>query len=110
MAFQVQVSGKILPTEAGATRPSSDELVDFHGIALFVYDRPEDLEAMLSHQYYIDVVEPDEGVFIDKEAPGGGMVATYIGRNVEVVNNPRGVWPGDEETRVKFQELFDSYA
>ncbi|CRK11482.1 hypothetical protein BN1723_001814 [Verticillium longisporum] len=107
---QVQVGGKIPATVAGAAEPASNELVDFDGIAMFLYEAPEVLGAMLSHPYYTAVVEPDEHVFIDKSAPGNGMVATYIGNHVEVVDRARDVWVGDDVTRIKFQQLFDSYA
>ncbi|KAM0327988.1 hypothetical protein ACHAQA_005387 [Verticillium albo-atrum] len=107
---QVQVGGKIPPTAGGATEPSSNELVDFDGIAMFLYEAPEVLVAMLSHPYYLAIVEPDEHVFIDKAAPGGGMVATYIGNHVEIVDRARDVWVGDDAQRIKFQQLFDSYA
>lgn len=76
---------------------------------MFLYESADDLTAMLSHPYYIDVVEPDEHVFIDKSAYGNGMVATYIGENIEVVDDERSVWVGDKKTRNKYQRLFKSY-
>ncbi|KAJ4219320.1 hypothetical protein NW757_014561 [Fusarium falciforme] len=106
---QVHVRGKIVPTEAGASEPASNELVDFDGIAMFLYQSPDVLAAMLSHPYYLNVVEPDEHVFIDKEAFGNGMVATYIGEHVEAVDRARDVWVGDKSTRKKYQKLFNSY-
>ncbi|KAI6781921.1 uncharacterized protein J7T54_005131 [Emericellopsis cladophorae] len=106
---QIQVGGQILPTEGGASAPASDELVDFDGIAMFLYESPEVLTAMLSHPYYLDVVEPDEHVFIDKDAFGLGMVATFIGTNVEVVDRARDVWIGDEDTHEQYQEIFEAY-
>ncbi|KAL6400112.1 hypothetical protein AUP68_15804 [Ilyonectria robusta] len=106
---QVQVGGKIPPTAAGASEPDSNELVDFDGIAMFLYASSDVLTAMLSHPYYLEVVEPDEHVFIDKEAFGGGMVATYIGKNIEAVDRAKDVWVGDKATRKKYQKLFKSY-
>lgn len=107
--YQIQVGGKIVPTDAGASAPASNNLVDFDGVAMFLYESADDLTAMLSHPYYIDVVEPDEHVFIDKSAYGNGMVATYIGENIEVVDDERSVWVGDKKTRNKYQRLFKSY-
>ncbi|KAH7141112.1 EthD domain-containing protein [Dactylonectria macrodidyma] len=106
---QVQVGGKILPTEAGASAPASQKLVEFDGIAMFLYESADVLTAMLSHPYYTEVVEPDEHVFIDKNAFGGGMVATFIGNHIEAVDRGRDVWIGDKVTRRKYQKLFDSY-
>jgi hypothetical protein len=76
---------------------------------MFLYKSADVLAAMLSHPYYVEVVEPDEHVFIDKNAFGGGMVATYIGTHIEVLNHARDVWVGDEATREKYQDIFDSY-
>ncbi|CAM1503372.1 Fc.00g081480.m01.CDS01 [Cosmosporella sp. VM-42] len=106
---QVQVGGQIVPTAAGASEPASNELVDFDGIAMFLYGSADVLTAMLSHPYYIEVVEPDEHVFIDKEAFGNGMVATYIGKHIEAVDRARDVWVGDRATLRKFQKLFNTY-
>lgn len=76
---------------------------------MFLYASADVLTAMLSHPYYLEVVEPDEHVFIDKEAFGGGMVATYIGKNIEAVDGAKDVWVGDKATRKKYQKLFKSY-
>lgn len=107
--LQVHVGGEILPQVAGEPSPSSDELVGFDGIAMFLYPSADVLVAMLSHPYYTDIVEPDERVFIDKSAPGGGMVATYIGKHVEAVNRGHDVWLGDRETIKKYQDIFNTY-
>jgi hypothetical protein len=106
---KIQVGGQILPTEGGSLRPASNMTVEFDGIAMFLYKSADVLTAMLSHPYYIDVVEPDEHVFIDKAAFGSGMVATFIGSQVEVVNERKDVWVGDESVRALYQEMFDSY-
>lgn len=103
------MGGKILPVEAGASEPASNTLVEFDGIAMFLYESAEVLTAMLSHPYYLEVVEPDEHVFIDKEAFGGGMVATFIGNHIEAVNQGKDVWVGDRATRGKYKKLFESY-
>jgi hypothetical protein len=76
---------------------------------MFLYSSPEVLTAMLSHPYYIDVVEPDEWVFIDKAAFGGGMVATYVGAHVEAVDAAQNVWDGDAATLDHYNTVFQSY-
>ncbi|KAH7322387.1 EthD domain-containing protein [Stachybotrys elegans] len=106
---QIQVGGQILPTAGGSSRPASNVTVEFDGIAMFLYKSADVLTEMLSHPYYINVVEPDEHVFIDKAAFGTGMVATFIGSQVEVVNERKDVWIGDESVRAQYQEVFDSY-
>ncbi|KAF4344003.1 hypothetical protein FBEOM_2047 [Fusarium beomiforme] len=106
---QVRVAGKIVPTGASATEPVSNELVNFDGIAMFLYESADVLTDMLSHPYYVNVVEPDEHVFIDKAAYGNGMVATYIGEHIDVVDDAKSVWVGDKETLSKYQMLFKKY-
>ncbi|KIL87475.1 hypothetical protein FAVG1_09181 [Fusarium avenaceum] len=106
---QIRVAGKIVPTNAGATEPVSNDLVDFDGIAMFLYQSAGDLTDMLSHPYYIEIVEPDEHILIDKSAHGGGMVATYIGKHIEVVDNSQNVWKGDRKTLAKYERLFRTY-
>ncbi|KAF5022705.1 hypothetical protein F66182_5253 [Fusarium sp. NRRL 66182] len=106
---QIQAGGKIVPTDGGATEPVSTELVGFDGIAMFLYESADVLTAMLSHPYYLQVVEPDEHVFIDKTAHGQGMVATYIGKHIEAVDDAADAWLGDAVTRLKYQKLFNQY-
>ncbi|KAH7205535.1 EthD domain-containing protein [Fusarium oxysporum] len=106
---QVRVAGKIVPTDAGATEPVSNNLVDFDGIAMFLYESADVLIDMLSHPYYVNVVEPDEHVFIDKSAHGNSMVATYIGEHIDAVDDAKSVWKGDKKTLSKYQKLFKEY-
>ncbi|RKL34047.1 hypothetical protein BFJ72_g9534 [Fusarium proliferatum] len=109
LPYQVRVAGKIVPTDAGATQPVSNQLVDFDGIAMFLYESSDVLIDMLSHPYYVNVVEPDEHVFIDKSAHGNGMVATYIGEHIDAVDDAKSVWKGDKKTLSKYQKLFKKY-
>lgn len=76
---------------------------------MFLYETPEVLEDMLAHPYYLEVVEPDEQEFIDKNAFGAGMVATFIGTHIEAVDGARDVWVGNEETRQKYEQTFEEY-
>ncbi|KAI1066900.1 hypothetical protein LB506_012006 [Fusarium annulatum] len=109
LPYQVRAAGKIVPTDAGATQPVSNQLVDFDGIAMFLYESSDVLIDMLSHPYYVNVVEPDEHVFIDKSAHGNGMVATYIGEHIDAVDDAKSVWKGDKKTLSKYQKLFKKY-
>ncbi|KAK6813232.1 hypothetical protein RU639_011106 [Aspergillus parasiticus] len=106
---QILVGGMIPPTASGADQPANTTLLSFDGIAMFLYPDPSALTAMLSHPYYIDVVEKDEETFIDKSAYGDGMVATFVGNNVEVVDERSNVWAGDAATAEKYQKLLESY-
>ncbi|GKT47615.1 uncharacterized protein ColSpa_07796 [Colletotrichum spaethianum] len=106
---QIQVSGQILPTLVGQDAPSSNVPVEFDGIAMLLYPSVEVIHAFVTHPYYVDVVEPDEHSFMDKSAFGAGMVATFRGSHVEVVDDNKYVWAGDQATRHKYQELFETY-
>ena len=99
----------ILPQAAGSPEPESRELVGFDGVALFLYTNPDDIAAFVAHPYYKEVVAPDEAVFIDTQAYNGGMVATYVGPHVDVVEGGDDVWAGDDGTRAEYQALFDKY-
>ncbi|KAF6801125.1 ethyl tert-butyl ether degradation [Colletotrichum sojae] len=106
---QVRAGGQILPTEMGADAPASTTPVEFDGVAMFMYRAPEVLAAFVAHPYYTEVVLPDEHVFIDKAAFGGGQVATFVGPHFEVVNDKQDVWIGNSTMREKYQKIFDSY-
>ncbi|GKT66240.1 ethyl tert-butyl ether degradation protein [Colletotrichum tofieldiae] len=107
--IKIQVGGQILPTAAGSSEPASTEPVNFDGIAMFLYKSDEVLTAMLAHPYYLEVVEPDEHVFIDKAAFGAGMVATFVGTDIEIVDGKQDVWVGDQAIREKYEKVFQSY-
>ena len=92
-----------------ATEPFSDKLIEFDGIALFLYEKPEFLAAILRHPYYIDVVAPDEALFIDKAAFGNGQVATYVGTHISAVDDNQDDWAGNDVVREKYRKLFESY-
>ncbi|WZH49756.1 EthD domain-containing protein [Fusarium acuminatum] len=106
---EIRVAGKIVPTNAGATEPASNNLVDFDGIAMFLYQSADVLTDMLSYPYYIEIVEPDEHTLIDKSAHRSGMVATYAGEHIEVVDDSQNIWEGDRKTLAKYQRLLGTY-
>ncbi|KAF5597247.1 hypothetical protein FPCIR_3674 [Fusarium pseudocircinatum] len=106
--IQIQVGGTIVSTGSGATQPVFNELVGFDAIAMFLYVSADVLTAMLPHTYYL-AVEPDEHVFIDKSAYSKGMVATYVGKDIEAVDHTRGVWKGDPVSLKKYQDIFNTY-
>ncbi|KAH0420301.1 hypothetical protein CcaCcLH18_14093 [Colletotrichum camelliae] len=106
---QIQVGGYALPIAAGTTEPSSDVPVAYDGIAIFLYPSSSNIDAMLDDEYYQKVVRPDEAVFIDKSAFGGGQVATVVGIFWGVVSNNDNIWVGNRTKENYYQQLFDSY-
>ncbi|KAJ0162940.1 hypothetical protein CTA2_3789 [Colletotrichum tanaceti] len=106
---QIRVSGQVLPTLVGRDGPSSGVPVEFDGIAMLLYPSVEVINAFVTHPYYADVVEPDEHNFMDKSAFGAGMVATFRGAQIQVVDDNEYVWTGDPATRQTYMDLFETY-
>lgn len=98
-----------LPVEIGTDQPASLEPVEFDGIVQFTVQGPDEMEIITAHPYYLEIVVPDEGNFIDTEAFGHGRIASYMGRQVEGISQAEDVWVGDEELRAKYQEVFETY-
>lgn len=40
--------------------------------------------------YYIEVIEPDERILLDKDRPGRGVLGSYRGKMVELIHGGRG--------------------
>lgn len=53
----------------------------------------------------MEVIEPDERVLLDKEGPGSGVVASFVGREVKMVEGGMGVGGKGEEFRRGFEEF-----
>lgn len=107
--LQIQVGGKIPPTAPNAETLDTAGLIEFDGIAMFLYEKAENLDALTSHPYYTDVIEPDENKFIDKSAFNKGSVATFTGMQVEVVEDKQNVWEGNGTLREEYQKKFETY-
>lgn len=78
-------------TEPGSTEAASADLVPFDGIAMFLYKSQEVMDAMLTHPYYAEVIQPDEAKLIDKNAFNGGQIATFTGSQVAVLDDKKDV-------------------
>lgn len=70
--------------ESGGETP---DLVEFDGIAMFLVPSLESFKAAVEDRYYLNVVQPDEYNLMDKNAPGRGVVASFEGVVVPVVQN-----------------------
>ncbi|KZL83040.1 ethyl tert-butyl ether degradation [Colletotrichum incanum] len=112
--WQAQHAPKVAPLAVHFTitryhEPASTEPVNFDGIAMFLYKSHDVLTAMLAHPYYLEVVEPDEHVFIDKAAFGAGMVASFVGTDIEIVDGKQDVWVANQATQEKYEKVFQAY-
>jgi hypothetical protein len=45
------------------------------------------MEARGSDAYYTDIVKTDEERFLDKDAPGAGIVAIFMGDSVPIIES-----------------------
>ncbi|KAH4853749.1 hypothetical protein HBH75_104340 [Parastagonospora nodorum] len=89
---QIHTTGSMVPIPSTASAPNAlhtIELpttpVEFDGIAMFLVPSLEQFTVAFQDRYYVEVIEPDERVLLDKEGPGSGIVASFVGREVRLV-------------------------
>jgi hypothetical protein len=68
------------------SQPTGD-LFHFDGIAFFEVPRHVNFVDAFSDPYYAKFIEPDENRFVDKASEHGGILATYEGRTVTLVDH-----------------------
>lgn len=111
---QIHTSGLITPLPSSASAPNAsaeklpDSPVHFDGIAMFEVRSLEEFRKAFEDPYFKEVVEPDEWKLIDKAGLGKGIVVSYSGSLVSVID--RGLSTlGDqgEEAKRKF-EVFEA--
>ena len=81
------------------------EPVEFDGIAMFTVPNLEQFNLAFQDPYYINVIEPDECDLIDKDGPGSGVIASFQGPMLDMVNATQSTI-GDKgrEYRAQFEE------
>ncbi|KAF2117321.1 hypothetical protein BDV96DRAFT_571901 [Lophiotrema nucula] len=85
---QIQASGTIL---ANRSHSDTTETVEFDGIALSQTSDPGLMMKGLASveeggdAYYNEVVKVDEDRFLDRQAPGEGVVAVFFGKEIAVI-------------------------
>ncbi|CAN8096099.1 unnamed protein product [Discula destructiva] len=103
---QLRTHGTVLPNSSAASAPNASEHtatepVEFDGIAMFLVPSLDAFRQMVEDPYYLHVVEPDEHNLIDKSGPGGGVVASFQGTVVSVVQDGRDAMDEGTEQGVK---------
>lgn len=83
-------------------------LVEFDGIAMFLVPSLDNIKAAVEDPYYINVVKPDEYNLMDTSAPGRGVVASFHGLMVPIVQNGHDA-TGDE-LRAEVQKSREAFA
>lgn len=99
----------MVPVAASASAPNAlstgelpDTPVEFDGIAMFLVPSLQQFMEAFKDPYYIDIIEPDERMMIDKAGPGSGLIASFRGKMLEM-ESKADVSKGDEY-RKKFEE------
>lgn len=83
-------------------------LVEFDGIAMFLVPSLDSFRAAVEDPYYLKVVEPDEHNLMDKSATGRGVVASFQGLIVPVVQD--GVDATGDELSAEVQKSRKAFA
>lgn len=83
-------------------------LVEFDGIAMFLVASLDSFKTAVEDPYYLNVVLPDEYNLMDKSAPGRGVVASYQGNIVPIVQN--GVDATGDELSKEVQKSREAFA
>ncbi|KAH5248957.1 hypothetical protein HBI71_168400 [Parastagonospora nodorum] len=99
---QIHTTGSMVPIPSTASAPNALHTIDlptmpveFDGIAMFLVPSLEQFTAAFQDRYYVEVIEPDERVLLDKEGPGSGIVASFVGREVRLVEGGRSTVGGE---------------
>lgn len=82
--------------------------IEFDGIAMFLVPSLKQFTDAFKDPYYVEVIEPDEREMLDKAGPGSGVVASFQGKMIDVVNAGNSAIDGREESkeyRRKFEEF-----
>jgi len=87
---QIHLAGTLPPTNT-ATQQSphstSTNTLHFDGIATFEVPADVQFADAFKDPYYTAVIEPDEARFIDKEGQGSGVLATFEGKTMTILDH-----------------------
>lgn len=75
--------------------------VKFDGIATWEVPSLEKFMEALEDPYYKDVIAPDEHNILDKEGLGAGIVATFTGKMITVVDGGKSLVDNAEKDEYK---------
>jgi hypothetical protein len=80
----------------------------FDGIAMFEVPSIEDFPAAFRDPYFLNIVDPDEYNLIDKKGFQGGLIASYMGNMVSVLDHNQSQLGSKGEAYKKKWEEFES--
>jgi hypothetical protein len=59
----------------------------YDGIALFEITSLETFGAAFADPYYVEKIKPDEDRFLDRNAPGDGVLMRHQGKLVKIIDH-----------------------
>jgi hypothetical protein len=80
----------------------------FDGIAMFEVTSIEKFPAAFKDPYFVSVVDPDEYNLIDKTGFQGGLIASYIGNMVSILDHNQTQLGKEAEAYTKEWEDFEA--
>jgi hypothetical protein len=81
---------------------------DFDGIAMFEVSSIDQFPAAFKDPYFISVVDPDEYYMIDKSGFQGGLIASYMGNMVSILDQGKSVIGKKGEAARKVWDEFET--
>lgn len=88
----------MVPSAASSSAPNAanpstlpTEPVEFDGIAMFLVNSLVSFLEAFKDPYYIHVIEPDEKILLNKDGPGGGVIASWQGKLVSITKDGKSV-------------------
>jgi hypothetical protein len=110
--IKIHCAGKMVPA-ATSSAPNAvkqsalpTEPIEFDGIALFLVKSLDSFLQAFKDPYFINVIEPDEQILLDKDGPGGGIMASWQGRLVSITKDGKSV---QGEKGDKYRALFEQW-
>ncbi|KAK7186864.1 hypothetical protein PSPO01_06993 [Paraphaeosphaeria sporulosa] len=107
---QIHCAGRMVPSAASSSAPNAvnqsalpSEPIEFDGIAIFLVKSLDSFLEAFKDPYYTHVIEPDEQTLLDKDGPGGGVVASWQGKLVSMTKDGKSV---RGEKGDKYRNLF----
>lgn len=105
----------MVPISAAASAPNALSTgalpttpIEFDGIAMFLVPSLKRFTDGFLDPYYIQVIEPDEREFLDKSGPGSGVVASFQGKMIDMMQEKTSTGAMVTE-RDTFREVFDQF-
>jgi hypothetical protein len=109
---QIHTSGTILPNDTMDFSPHKTSTAtsprEFDGIAMFEVSSIDQFPDAFKDPYFINMIDPDEHYMIDKSGFQGGLIASYVGNMVSVLDHGKSVLGEKGEVAKKKWDDFEA--